>query len=193
MFFIYILTVYNCFVICFIHVTEKNGIWGLEHQRTQIWHFSKQKTGDFRLHSIVKIWKNIDHAVLGSITFLNSFLITFLSGHGVCSALTQHDSVLNPACIYKHWKLRIYLKFCGKVLTPNIILSMFNKHCQGQKADTYYIINENVGRSKCFLFFWKISHFQEVKFFWKICLTLGQHKYCSLSLCHWAHILGCLS
>ena len=40
---------YNCFGICFVHVTEDHGIWSLEHQRTWIWHFRKWKTGDFRL------------------------------------------------------------------------------------------------------------------------------------------------
>ena len=39
-------TVYNCFVICFVHVTNDHKILSLEHQRTQIWHFRKR---DFNL------------------------------------------------------------------------------------------------------------------------------------------------
>ena len=48
----HVFTVYNCFVICFVHVTEDHRIYSLEHQRTHIWHFRKQKTGDFSLSSL---------------------------------------------------------------------------------------------------------------------------------------------
>ena len=43
----HVFTVYNCSVICFVHVTEDHGIWSSEHRRTRIWQFRKQKTGDF--------------------------------------------------------------------------------------------------------------------------------------------------
>ena len=44
-------TVYNCFVICFVLVTEDHGICSLEHQRTWIWHFRNMKTGNFTLNN----------------------------------------------------------------------------------------------------------------------------------------------
>ena len=37
------------FVICFVHVTEDHRMWSLEHRKTWIWYFRKQKTGDFRV------------------------------------------------------------------------------------------------------------------------------------------------
>ena len=38
---------YNCFLICFVHVTKDHRLWSLEHRRTWIWHFRKWKTRDF--------------------------------------------------------------------------------------------------------------------------------------------------
>ena len=34
-----VFTVYNCSVICFVHISEDHRIWSLEHRRTQIWQF----------------------------------------------------------------------------------------------------------------------------------------------------------
>ena len=46
---------YSLLLLCsmFVHVTEDLGI--LEHQRTRIWHFRKQKTGDFTLFTLTHV------------------------------------------------------------------------------------------------------------------------------------------
>ena len=50
----HIFTVYNCFVIWFVHVTEDHRIWSLEHRRTRNWHFRKWKTGGLLVKSLGK-------------------------------------------------------------------------------------------------------------------------------------------